>query len=380
MRFAVDGTLREAQKNGMDEWAPSCRLAFRRLHGLPASGEVFPVLTEDARNALFAWARRHRMLGLLRAGMPGLDSAEWKAAAYGKAQHAARCMLEAERLFALLSPALPALALVKGPALAIQAWPDPGLRSFDDLDFLCARCDYPRLLHGMQAAGYRPDIADPRRMAHLWHYGWGIAFRHPDGFMVEVNHRFFPPHYPWPRGLDSRREDLFAPQKLETAVVHAPTPGLHLLLGCLHAVWHGWARMAWLADIAGLLARHPDALAQAETLAATCPFAQRALAAGCGVAEAIFGADLSPSPLPRVSAHVRDDALAHLGPNARSLHRHELRSFHEQFMTGREKAAYRLRRMFTPGDGDFRWVSLPPAWRGLYWALRPARGAWRWLQ
>lgn len=354
----------------MDDFLPLARRAFRALHGLPDAGGG-GALAPEAREGLFAWARRHRLFGLLQAGLPEAGE-KLRTAAYGQAQHAARHAHEAERLFASLSPLLPELALVKGPALAAQAWPQTGLRSFDDLDFLCARRDYPRLLAGMRSAGYVPAADDPRRMEHLWHYGWGVAFRHPDGFLVEANRRFFPPHYPWPRRIRANGSIGFAVQPLDAAAVRAPTPALHLLLGCEHAIWHGWARLAWIADVAGLLARHPGVFPQALELAQPCPFAEQALIAGCAVADAIFGPGLGPAGrmFPDVVAH----AAARLGGQARGMDGAELRKFHERFMTRGEILTYRWRRTFTPGDGDFQSLALPPALRGLYWLFRPARG------
>lgn len=354
----------------MDELIPSCRQAFRKLYGLPQT-EAARWLPPDAQMELHAWARRHRVLGLLQAGLPDAG-APVKSAAYGKTRLAAQGMIEAERLYARLAPRLRTLALVKGPALAVQAWPEPGLRSFDDLDFFCAGRDFPAFAAGMEEAGYAPEVADPRRRSHLWHYGWGVAFFHPDGFMVEVKRRFFPPHYPWP-GLRNRRwQDSFADLQLEDGVVRAPTPALHLLLGCLHAVWHGWARMAWVVDVAGLLARHPGIFPRAQALAQRCAFAENALAAGCAVAEALFGPGLGSAAAP---PGVVAEAVALLRGSARALGGRELRRFHETFMTPTEVFSYRRRRILTPGDGDFRWISLPPALRGLYWFLRPVRGA-----
>lgn len=355
----------------MDDFLPVLRQAFRKMHDLPAgAGEID--IPPEARERLAAWARRHRVTGLLQAVFPDL-AANLQTAAYGQTRHTALFTHEAARLFALLAPRLPALALAKGPALAAQAWPAPELRIFDDLDFQCAREDYPALASGLAEAGYAPLIGDPRRAAHRWHYGWGLGFRHPDGFKVEVNHRFFPPHYPWPPGLSAGRADLFGLQPLDGTLVRTPVPTLHLLQCCLHAVWHGWERLAWLVDIAGLLARHPDSLAQAQALAAGCPFAMRTLAAGAAVAENIFGPGLAggdggPAADPAVAGSVALLTGAAPVPAGR-----QLRIFHERFMCAREKLAYRLRRVFTPGDGDFQWLVLPPALRGLYWLLRPVR-------
>ena len=353
----------------MDDFLPVARRAFRTLHGLPDGDDA--VLAPEARERLFVWARRHRLFGLLQAGLPEVGET-LRTAAYGQAQHAARHAHEAERLFARLAPRLRTLALVKGTALAAQAWPEPGLRSFDALDFFGAESDFPAFAAGMKETGYAPAVEDPWRRSHLWRYGWGVAFVHPDGFMVEVKRRFFPPHYPWPCPCNRRWKDSFANQKLEDADIRAPTPALHLLLGCLHAVWHGWVRLAWVVDIAGLLARHPGLYAQAQALAKRCPFADHALAAGCAVAEALFGPGLGSAAAP---SNVVAEAVALLRGTARAMDGRELRRFHEKFMTRPEILSYRLRRILTPGDGDFQWLSLPPALRGLYWIFRPVRGA-----
>lgn len=351
---------------------PFLRLArqlFRASHGLPDAAAPMPM--PAIPDELIAWARRHRLTGLMATAASDPDSA-LRREAFGQARHSAVLTREAERVCAHLSSRLPALNLIKGPALAAQAWAQPGLRSFDDLDLVCPRKEYPLLLAGMQQAGYVPAADDPRRMEHLWHYGWGVAFRHPEGFLVEANHRFFPPHYPWPRRLRMAGANGFALQSLDSAAVRAPTPALHLLLSCEHAIWHGWARLAWIADIAGLLARHPDVFPQAMALARGCPFAERALTVGCAVADALFGPGLGPvgRMFPDVVAH----AAARLGGQTRGMNAGELRKFHERFMTRGEILAYRLRRTLTPGDGDFQRLSLPPALRGLYWLFRPARG------
>jgi len=341
------------------------------LHGLPLDLE--PVeLPEEAKAQWQSWARRHRVQGLLHAGLPEAGSM-LQSAAYGQAQHTARFTQEAERLASLLSPAIPNLTLQKGPALAAQAWPDLGLRCFDDLDFVCDRRDYRALLSGMEEAGYTPEIENPRRRSHRWHYGWSIAFHHPHGFMVEVNHQFFPPQYPWPSPLTIRQDDLFTDQLLEDAAVRSPTPAMHLLLCCMHAIWHGWARLEWLVDLAGLLVRHPDALAQAKPLAAPCPFARKALETGCGIAGTLFGSDLTTDPLLLPQTAVLRQAISLLEGTERPMNGGELRAFHEQFMVTKEKAVYRTRRVLNPGDGDFLWVSLPVPLRGLYWLLRPTR-------
>lgn len=354
----------------MDAFLEVTRYAFRTQHGLPVTGPP-AALPAEAREHFFQWARRHRVSGLLQPLFPDLIP---PTAVFGQAQHAARLAHEAGRLFVRIAARVRSIALVKGPALAAQAWPNPHVRFFDDLDFQCARADYSLLVAALREAGYTPRVADPRRMRLRWHYGWGIGFEHPDGFKVEVNHRFFPPHYPWPRRLHVGRDDLWAPLTIEGVPVRAPAPPLHLLQCGLHAVWHGWERLAWLVDLAGLLARYPNVYAQAQSLVASGTFAQRALTLSVAMANDLLGPDLAQAPsAPPISEAVLQDArrrLASVEPPDSAAARQR---FHTQFMTPSERATYRLRRGLIPGDGDFQRLALPMALRGLYWILRPLR-------
>lgn len=344
------------------------RVSFRRAHGLP--GAANPPRAE-ATDRLLSWARHHRVTGLLQAGQ-GASGKALATIAYGQALHSAELTQEAGRLYRLLAPGLPGLALVKGPALAAQAWPDPGLRSFDDLDFLCDPSGLDRLLSGLREAGYAPVETDPRRVRPLWRFGWGLTFSHPAGHWVEAHPRAFPPHYPWPRHLAGPPGPGFREELLDGTPVCAPTPERHLLLCALHAAWHGWSRLGWLADIAGLLVRHPGIEDRAREMAGPSSFARRVLAAACALSRTAFEtdpaeADGTESWIPGVLVR-----LEGIEPEPNGA---ESRRQHERFMTGPERAAYRLRRISIPGDGDFRRFRLPPALCALYWILRPLRAA-----
>jgi len=365
-RFAIDGKGPGLSNPAMDLFLRLARQLFRASHGLPAAEAPEPA--PERNPEWIAWARRHRLTGLMATALADPNGV-LRREAFGRARHAAVLTREAERIHALLSSRLPSVSLIKGPALAAQAWAQPGLRSYDDLDFVCPCSGYPLLLAGMQQAGYVPEASDPRQMEHLWHFGWGVAFRHPEGFRVEANHRFFPPQYPWPRRLSVTRPENFILQRLDAADLRAPAPALHLLLCCEHAVWHGWNRLAWIADVAGLLVRHPGIVPAAGELADGCPFARQTLAATCALADHLFGPGLSPTPLPDPGAVPAGVPAADGSwPVGRALP-----GFHGAFMTRRERAVYHLRRAFIPGDNDFRALSLPSALRGLYWLSRPVR-------
>lgn len=346
------------------------RQAFHSLHGLDVDPESTPVIDP----AWFDAARRNRVVGLWADSAGAVPvGEEWHRYAVGQMLHSARLTAEAVRIQDTLKGSVEGLRLVKGPALDAQAWPRPGLRCYDDLDFRCAKHSLDALTCGLQSLGYLPMEEPLRRRENLWYFGWGIGFRHPDGFMVEFNHRMFPPHYPWPDRLTSYTPELWSSLKMDRHLVECPVPALHLLLSCVHAIWHGWERLGWLADIAGLLVRHPGVLPAAEELAARNHFLHRALQCGCGVADKIFGPLPGAADFGTTSDPLVDQALVLLMRIDPSIPVHVQRQIHHQLMRPREEALYTLRRLLTPGDPDFRQWSLSAGRRGLYWPLRPVR-------
>lgn len=345
----------------------SARESFRRLHGWPLSSEA------DAwsLDTLLPLALKHRVAGLIHAAFPSADRTDWQAAAYGQAAYTGRCCALAEDLFDRLSAQTGLTLLIKGPALAKQAWPYMALRSFDDLDFCCAREAYPSICTAMEASGLEPIQPDDARRIHYWHYGWGISFRDSSGIIVEFNHRFFPPQWPWPRAMQPHRTAAIIDWKLDGASVKTLSPSFHLLICCVHALWHGGERLSWLGDIAGLLLRNPRAFAEAVELTSH-PFLLRALHTSCRIADVLFGPELVPASSTRVNEEVVTLYIAQLQsglhPGAKERQR-----LHDMLLTPVERARYHALRLLTPGDGDFRRWVLPPDFGSLYWLLRPLR-------
>jgi len=361
------------------------RDAFRRIHRLEAIPSPDDVYTHIPTNpdALFSSARRHRIVGLLYAGgIVPPDNSTWKGQVYGGVLHATRMQDEAGRLWQLLSPGIAGLRLIKGPGLAHQAWPDHELRAYDDLDFRCGHRDYAALCNGLEQAGYRPQHADSQRNANLWHYGWGVTFFHPDGFMVEANHRLFPPSSPCPaKGFANGQPLPTQGVTIGEASIRIPTPAAHLLLACIHALWHGGERLAWVVDIAGLLVRHPGVSGEAARLAGRHGFARVALQAGIRIADTLFGPGLvddqgdlpgDPKTGHRVKA-AQDMYLAQLYSGTHATFRNQL-AFQRKLLGIPQRIVNTAKTLSVPGDGDFEAWSLPCGLRPLYWLYRPLRG------
>lgn len=350
----------------MDELLPFVRTAGRRHLGLapdPASASGRRTPPDDA---FFRRVRHHRLIGLLAAE----TFPEWKTRAYGQLLHAEKSMAAAESIYAHMSRTIPDLGLIKGPALALQAWPQPGLRSYDDLDFRCAHVPYDRLRDAFAALGYQPGLSRHAHNAHLWHFGWGVSFVHPNGPLVECNHRLFPPHFPWPSRLGIADRSQWEMLPFDHVSVAVPCPDLHLLYCCMHALWHGWDRLAWLVDIAGLLVRHPASLDQARTRAGPHGLLRKALETGCDRAASLVG------PFPGVRTAGAGVSVPPQDVSGSDLPRNRLaalRQAHLRQMNGFERLRYTMRRMLTPGDPDFHWWCLPAERHAPYWFLRPIR-------
>lgn len=345
----------------MDLFLQQSRAAFRSLYGL----EKKP----PQKAGSFETARRNRVLGLWS---DAPVSEKWTRAVYGQTLHAARLTEKAARITAALHDSVEGLRLVKGPALGEQAWPLAGIRCFDDLDFRCKKSALPALLDGLSALGYQVKAQNDHHRDNLWHFGWGLEFRHPTGLMIEVNHRMFPPHFPWPDRLTRQNSEQWTFIELNGTSVCCPAPSLHLLLVCAHAAWHGWERLAWIVDIAGLLVRHPGVFPQAQSLVRRSTFLNNTLDCGCRIASEIFG------PLPGIGLSGADpltaQALELLVRDEPDVPVQIQREIHHRLMSFYERAVYTIRRATIPGDPDFTGWPLPRRLNALYWVTRPVRG------
>ncbi len=331
-------------------------------------------MINGSQDAVLSLAERHRVLGLLMAGL-GLskqtdDLDGWRRKAFSRTHYTACLSSETASISRALKPVIPGLKLIKGTALSVQAWPQTGLRDYDDIDFRCPKEAFDPLVSQLDKMGYRL-VYSLRHAQHLWHYGWGICFANSRGIRVECNHRFFPPQYPWPQSLSDDKQQ-WQSMCIDTADICTPTPVLHLIYCCAHAAWHGWGRLSWLADIGALLHRYPEACDTAVEIVKLNRFTDRALKTGCALARHYFGAPCSEALLSSINdallAQIESQWVSTKGPSFSVQRR-----YHLSLMSPGEQLGYYTKRLITPGDPDFTWLNLPRSVRHLYWVLRPVR-------
>src|SRR5271170_763242 len=160
-----------------------------------------------------------------------------------------------------------AMLVVKGPALAMQAYGDAAMREYGDLDFLVRHADIARATQLMLDAGYQPQIS--LAAIEAGKIPGQYMFRQAEAKLLVELHNDRTMRY-YPRALPI--EKLFARSvrvPMDGREIPAPAIEDHLILICIHGAKHFWERLMWIADVAALIARHqemrwPQALAAAE--------------------------------------------------------------------------------------------------------------------
>src|SRR5713101_5903756 len=143
--------------------------------------------------------------------------------------------------------------VVKGPVLAVQAYGDPAMRSYGDLDLLVRQRDIRRATELMNAAGYSAAVS--LRAIDAGKIPGQYLFSKPDAKLIVELHndgtlRYFPRRVPL--------EEFFARQirvRFDAREIPALSVEDELVLICIHGAKHFWERLMWIADVAALVSR-----------------------------------------------------------------------------------------------------------------------------
>jgi hypothetical protein len=286
MSGAYDGTVQAAAAT-----RPALFAAVAAAVGAPAPpGVEGPVDQEDLRML----AARHDVSALARTGGPLAERDVMRSLRVAAVQHRA--------LRALREAGVPTLVL-KGLAVAAQAYPEPGARSLRDVDLLVGRADAERAVDALLGAGLEwygwrrpedPDRPAPDRAA-LARLDRLPMLRDVklvgEGALVELHWQLFDN----PRLLRVDPAWLAEPDHVSVHGEQVPTlpPADHLAYVLVHGTHHLWSLLKWLADVPALALRHPGAADPGRLLAAA-PGNERALATGLKLAEKAFGPFLAP--------------------------------------------------------------------------------------
>ena len=194
--------------------------------------------------------------------------------------------------------------VVKGPVLAVQAYGDPAMRAYGDLDLLVRQRDIRRATELMIAAGYQSKVPwsaiDAGKIP-----GQYFFFKPESKLIVELHNdctlRYFPRRLPL--------EEFFVRQirvRLDSREAPALSVEDELLLISVHGAKHFWERLLWIADVAALVSRQTGIDWERVRDSAKAVGAERMLHTGLRLAT-----DLLKAQLPdKVQAMVQADVVA----------------------------------------------------------------------
>ena len=143
--------------------------------------------------------------------------------------------------------------VVKGPVLAVQAYGDPAMRAYGDLDLLVRQRDIRRATELMMEAGYESRV--PLSAIAAGKIPGQYLFFKPDAKLIVELHndstlRYFPRRLPL--------EEFLARQirvRLDSREAPALSVEDELVLVSIHGAKHFWERLLWIADLAALVSR-----------------------------------------------------------------------------------------------------------------------------
>ena len=292
---------------------------------------------------------------------------------------------------------IPALA-IKGPAMAMQIYGTPALRSCHDLDVLVP---LDRLMDAaalLQADGWQwPEgkkLTTPKRLRESWYF-WNHYQFFKGKFVLELHWRLLP----W----DCDRFDRLWQGRKYVLLGGEQIPVLsdldRVYHQVVHNIRHGYHRLKWLADMIWLLPKCPVYMedmwqqmqkeGQEEALLITWLLLLRL--PGLPFSKVQFG----PWKMEK-----GDNGVEVTGKNARKIRKFirktdellALMEYAEDAEESRQYLAYRkgvprpmteqniLRRWVNrmrSGPLQWEWVNLPDKLYWLYWLLRPVEKIWR---
>jgi hypothetical protein len=271
----------------------------------------------------------------------------------------------------------------KGPILANEAYDDPSVRQFDDLDILVRKRDLLRAKHVIESMGYGEILGLPRNIEDsVFRPSKPYILRHHDGshdidLSCHILHDYFSFQFP-----TSALWGHTSTVSLDGHVIRTlPIESLFLFL-CLHGAKHLWSRPAWVADVAGLLVRKADEMKWERVWhLAKAGDAIRILKLGVGLAEQTYRVPV-PADLRRhliadptvetLLQSIQEQRRTRVGlPDNDDLERLATHLALRQRL--RSRIRYLILRGTTPSYNDWRTLRLPTLLYPLYYPFRLLR-------
>jgi hypothetical protein len=269
----------------------------------------------------------------------------------------------------------------KGPTLAGLAYDDLGLREFGDLDLLIAKRDLMRAQELMLSQGYQPEIMLNATQSAIFADACNVlAFTHSGKeITVELHWELSPGYLPFSPDPEQLRRRM-APSWPGGQKVMTLSPEDLLVYLCAHGGKHTWERLIWIADVAGLIHRHPSLDWDRVCDLAAGQRSERALFLGLRLARDLTGASLPLEVEKLMRSDPESERLAvkvveWLFPASGMTRSLAAQSFFFLRLQRRwpDKLRSLIRLATTPSVADWNSTAKPGQFATLYPLLRPLR-------
>lgn len=272
----------------------------------------------------------------------------------------------------------------KGPVLAEILYGSVSTRQFSDLDLLVRPAEVPKIKALLADVGYELSlILTPREEQAYLKSGYEYTFDSPRGHnLLEIKWQILPRFY----AVDFDAAGLFA------RVVEVQVNGVTLrtlsnedlvLVLCVHAAKHAWARLSWLCDLAALMNAGGINWVAVEERATQLGI-QRIMAIAFLLAHRLLAATLPEPFAPAGSATqaVAEEVIQLIASGAE--YDTESPDYFGLMLKTRERwqdcARFLWRLALTPGVGEWSAIQLPGPLFPLYRVVRICRVAKRAVQ
>lgn len=291
-------------------------------------------------------------------------------------------VLEAERIEAVV---------LKGPPLAASIYGGVSLRRFGDLDILIHLGDLPRARDLLTRNGFRwtgkgspcepGTLPETEKHLSLVHSTQGIA--------LELHWSCEEPACRLTLTTEDAFQSAIRVSLPDGAQARCPGPEEQFLLLAAHGARHGWNHLKWVCDIDRLVRKRTDVELYAVLKRAQQLGCRRRVLLAVAIAAELLG---TPLPLMVQGELEATQSLRRLVSEVRvtitSPPQYGVPESSDVAEDRRLRFAIRCREQawdrlllaldhysssISPNSRDFEFVKLPPAFRWLYWFVRPVR-------
>ncbi len=285
-------------------------------------------------------------------------------------------------MHALSEAGIPAITY-KGPVLANEAYDNPSLRVFDDLDIIVHKKDLRRAKQVLENLGYREILKLSDNLENSqFRPARAYVLQHQDNtHNIDLTDRLTNNYLSFElpdKNLWGDKQSI----EIDGHTVQTMSNECLILYLCAHGAKHLWFRPTWISDVTGLLVKQRSKINWAKTIQlAQSTDGLRMLLIGIKLANKEYGIEI-PQPLER---HIKvdnnaDSICCEIG--------HIIRRTPGELGCGKYKRALlylKMRRsiysrlrsimllIIPPSKADRKVIDLPVALYPLYYLIRPFR-------